>query len=209
MKAGLTEIVCIIDKSGSMISMQKDVIGSFNTFVEEQKQLPGEARLSLTTFDTSFSIIESGTPLRDVPLLTEKTYAPFGMTALLDAVGKTVDEVGARLNSTPEDEKPERVIVVIITDGFENSSKEYSLDQIKEKIQTQQDQFKWAFIFFGANQNAFAAAGSMGIAAQSTAVYNSTPEGTRHAFASGIGDNVTNFRATGNSTVKYDKDSKP
>jgi len=163
MKAGLTEIICVIDKSGSMDAIKKDAIGAFNSFLAAQKALPGEAKLTLTLFDTDYQIKLNGVDIKTVQDLTEKTYTPGGCTALLDAAGRTIDKVGERLSATQEDQKPEKVIMVILTDGEENSSKEYTHEQLMKKINHQRDTYKWEFIFLAANQDAIQAGQAIGI----------------------------------------------
>ena len=164
MKQGLSEIIFVIDKSGSMGTKKEDAIGGFNQCLEDQRKEDGEARVTVTLFDTDYNVIHDGMPINDVPLLTMDTYRPGGNTALLDAMGTTIDRVGDRLHATPEEERPEHVIMVIITDGQENSSKEYtSKAQIAEKIRVQQDTYKWTFLFLGADMDAINEAQAMGI----------------------------------------------
>lgn len=163
MKKDTIELIVIIDESGSMGNVKSDTIGGFNSFLETHQKLGGDAKLTLVKFDTKYSIVNNGTPVQDVLKLDKDTYYPGGMTALLDAVGKTIDEVGKRLSGTPEDERPEKVMVMIITDGEENSSKEYTLDQVRNKIKEQQDTWKWEFVFLGADQDAWSNASSMGV----------------------------------------------
>lgn len=194
MKAGLCEIVCIVDRSGSMQSIRDDAVGGFNMFLAEQKALPGEAHLSLVLFNTEFMQVHAGVAIADVPELTRVTYVPAGMTALLDAVGKTIDEVGDRLAKTPEDDRPSKVVACILTDGLENSSKEYTLAQIKEKISEQRDRWKWEFIYLGANQDAFAQGRLYGFDPALTGNYQATPEGVRIAYAS-ASHMVSNLRS--------------
>lgn len=163
MKKDLCELIVIIDESGSMHSVINDTIGGFNTFLETHQALPGEAKLTLVKFSTKYEIVHNGLDIQNVPKLDVFTYMPGGMTALIDAVGRTIDEVGKRLANTLEENRPEKVIVMIITDGEENSSCEYKLDQIKSKIETQTKDYSWEFIFLGADQNAWENAQSMGI----------------------------------------------
>lgn len=163
MKKDLCEIVVILDESGSMSSVKNDTIGGFNTFLETHQKLPGFANLTFVKFDTSYNIVYNGKDVKEVPPLNEDTYTPHGCTALLDAVGKTIDEVGIRLSNTNENERPEKVMFVILTDGEENSSREYHLDMIKEKIKHQTEKYNWDFIFLGANQDAWSSATSMGM----------------------------------------------
>jgi uncharacterized protein YegL len=163
MKKDLAELIVILDESGSMGSVVSDTIGGFNTFLDTHQKLPGEAKLTLVKFDTKYDIVYNGLDVRKVPALNNKTYAPGGMTALLDAVGRTIDEVGKRLDKTPEDEKPEKVIFMIITDGEENSSHEYTKEQVKEKTEHQKNNYAWEFVFLGADQDAWSNAQAMGI----------------------------------------------
>ena len=178
-----SEIICIIDRSGSMAAIAKDAIGGFNTFLEEQKKVPGEATLTLVQFDTEYEVLHENTPLQDVPGLNENTFLPRGMTALLDAVGKTIDNIGKRLANMPEKNRPQKVIVAILTDGQENSSREYKLEKIKEMITHQTEKYQWEFIFLGANQDAFEEAAKIGISLQNAVNYAATPIGVRNAYS--------------------------
>lgn len=183
MPASLTEIVCIIDRSGSMESIRADAIGGFNAFLEEQQKLPGEAHLTLVLFDHEYERLFEGLPLADVPPLSHTTYVPRGTTALLDAVGRTIDEVGARLAATPEAERPTKVLVCILTDGQENASRGYTRQRVREMIEHQQQKYSWEFQFLAANQDAFAEAGHLGIAPGDVATFVADSAGTLGAFA--------------------------
>ena len=163
MKKNLTELIICLDESGSMNSVVSDTIGGFNTFIETHQKLPGEAKLTLVKFDTKYEIIHNGVDVRKVEPLNGKTYMPSGMTALLDAVGRTIDEVGKRLSVTPENEKPEKIIFMVLTDGEENSSREYTKEQIKEKTKHQTNVYDWQFLFLGADQDAWSNAHNIGI----------------------------------------------
>jgi len=174
------EIVCVIDKSGSMEATKSDAIGGFNSMLADQKKQNPDARMTVTLFDTSYNIVHSGKPLAEVPELTPETYQPGGMTALLDAFGRTIDEVGERLAKTPEGERPDRVIFGLLTDGYENSSKEYSKPQIQEKVKHQEENYSWQFIYLGANQDAMAEGASMGL--HVAANYLGTKQGTQAAY---------------------------
>jgi hypothetical protein len=143
-----------------MQSIKNDMVGGFNTFIEEQKKLPGECAVTLAQFDDQYEVVYSGKALVDVPGLE---LVPRGSTALLDAVGRTVNEVGARLKVTAEDQRPERVLFVILTDGCENSSKEFTKDTINQMVTHQRDTYRWEFVYIGANQDAFSEAGKLGI----------------------------------------------
>ena len=194
MKRGLVEIVCIIDRSGSMSVLVNDAIGGFNSFLADQKKQPGEAYLTFIQFDNEYEVVHENKPIKDVPALTADTYRPRGSTALLDAIGKTIDDVGRRLTNTPDDKKPEKVIVVILTDGEENASHIFKRGEIKEKIKHQEEKYSWTFLYLGANQDAFAEASSMGICACNTATYPTTSKGITDVYGT-ISCSVTNLRS--------------
>ena len=168
--------------------IRADTIGSFNTFLAEQKALDADVTFSLTMFSLT-PLGETYRPqyksvfLADVIPLTEGTYRPRGTTPLLDAIGGTVDGLGTRLADMPESERPDQVIVVILTDGQENASKEYTTEQIREKIEHQRDTYKWEFVFLGCGIDAFAVAGNLAVAAAFTTSHDATPKGVRAAYA--------------------------
>lgn len=177
MKENLTEIVMIIDRSGSMISIKDDAQGGFNSFIEEQKKLPGEARLTLVQFDSEIEKIHDNIDLKDIP---PYVLRPRGATALLDAVGSTINSIGIRLANTPEDERPSKILVCIITDGYENSSYEFSQSQIKEMIKHQESKYSWEFIFIGGDIDTISQASSIGIT--NTVSFAKTALGTENTF---------------------------
>lgn len=160
MRSDLSDITVVLDRSGSMSSCKADAEGGLNTFIDEQKKLPGSAIFSLVQFDTDYEFVYKGTPIQNVLACA---LVPRGQTALLDAVGRAIVETGERLSKTPEGERPGLVCFVIITDGQENASREFRLSKIKEMIEHQQNIYKWKFTFLGAKQDAFAEAGAMGI----------------------------------------------
>lgn len=157
----LTELVMILDRSGSMKICIDDTIGGFNEFLEKQKQAPGKKHLSLVLFDDRYELVHNRVDINHVAPLTKEINLARGMTALRDAVGKTVNDIGYKLHESSE--RPGKVIVVIITDGQENSSKEFSHSQLKEMIKHQQDKYSWEFIFMGANQDSWLTAEGFGI----------------------------------------------
>jgi hypothetical protein len=183
MNGNLSEIICIIDRSGSMESIKSDAIGGFNSFISEQKKGPGEANVTLVLFDDQYDIIAAGTPLDQIVPLNEDTFVPRASTALFDAIGKTLVDVGARLAATPESKRPGNVIVAILTDGEENASHVYSREKIAAMIQHQRDVYSWEFIFLAANQDAVATASQISIDAASAVPFAASAEGTRAAFS--------------------------
>lgn len=194
MKKGLTGIIYILDQSSSMGIVRDAAVSGFNEFLRAQKALPGEAIFWLTKFST---IVEPTTSseLKLVPELgTEANpYIPNGWTALHDAVGRTIVEVGSQLARLPESERPERVVCVIHTDGEENHSKEYTTDKVKGLIEEQKNHWKWEFLFVGADQDAWTAADQYGIAKNKTLSYDNTQRGTGVAFAA-TSDFVRDYR---------------
>lgn len=182
MREPVTEIACIVDRSGSMHSIAEDAVGGFNRFLEEQKALPGRARLTLVLFDHEYQLLCAGLDLRRVPPLDERLYRPRGMTALLDAVGRTLDDLDRRFKVLPESERPDKVIVAILTDGLENASSDYSLKDVADRISEKRDRDGWDFVYLGANQDAFLAASELSIGAQDTHEFSATTDGVRQAF---------------------------
>lgn len=176
-----TEIICILDRSGSMSSMLTETIGGFNSFISEQQKVKGKAKVTLVQFDNVYEVLYAGVKLKDVPLLDTNTFKPRGMTALLDAIGKTLTEQKARI----ETEKwADKVIVVILTDGHENASQEFSTANVKHLTQVAQTE-GWSFIYLGANQDAIEAAQKFGIDTKSVlnmvSGYAATGDGMRGA----------------------------
>lgn len=170
MKTDLTSITLVVDRSGSMMDIREDAQGGINSFLDEQAKQPGEALLTLVQFDTEYEFLHKAIPISEVP---KYTLHPRGSTALLDAVGRAINETGERLRQMSEADRPGLVIFVVMTDGLENSSHEFTKSQLKEMIEHQQHEYRWQFTFLGANQDAFAEAGALGIHAGGTADYDS------------------------------------
>lgn len=162
-KTNLTEIVAIIDKSGSMWSIAGDAIGGFNQFIEEQRKETGDANVSIILFDNTVYPLAEGIDVNAVTLLNEKNYRPNGGTALYDAIGNAITSTHNRVDALPEGEKPERFIFAILTDGAENASKEYSREAVEALIKDKTDNSDWQFIFLAANIDAKSTAESIGI----------------------------------------------
>lgn len=183
MKPNFTEIIVILDRSGSMESIKKDMMGGFDTFIKEQRLVPGECKVSLYQFDTIYEPVYEGKSLQDVPPLS---LVPRDGTALYDAVAKTIVATGERLNRTPERERPSKVLVMIITDGEENSSKEYSKHQngalrVKQMIDHQQQKYSWQFVYLGVGDLVVEQARAIGIYTASS--YEASAGGAKGLFA--------------------------
>jgi len=181
----LTEIVAIIDRSGSMHCLTKDTIGGFNSFLAEQKKNPGKAKLTLVQFDDKYQIDYDGTDINYVKDLDDNTYKPRGNTALLDAVGRTIVTVGERLAKTNEDERPGQIIFLIITDGQENASKEFrEAAKIAEMVKHQTEAYNWTFVFLGGGDAAFNQGMALGFSANNTHNYSANAAGTSNLYRS-------------------------
>lgn len=191
----LTEIAFILDRSGSMQSMVGAAISGFNRLVREQQQVPGQARFTLVLFDDSYEVPINGVPIGKVVDLDERGLVPRGTTALLDAVGRTVDELGAKLGALPEDQRPGQVIVAILTDGEENASHLYTWQDVAERIRHQTEKYQWQFLFLGANQDAIATAARMSIRAGNTANFAMTGE-SYGSSKSALSRKMSAFRRT-------------
>jgi len=192
----LTEIICVIDRSGSMGSIRHDAIGGFNTFLEDQKKVTvDKCLLTYTQFDNEYEVVHESKPIEDVPPLDESTYEPRGSTALLDAIGRTIDDAGKRFAAMPEEKRPGAVVFVILTDGHENASRKYAHEKIMNMIQTQRDAYNWQFIFLAAGQDAIAAGTSLGIGAAFAANFAHSAKGVHDAY-NVVSSNVSNYRGT-------------
>lgn len=178
MKKGLTEMLFILDRSGSMCGLETETIGGYNGLIEKQRHVEGNAIVNTVLFDGEMNVIHNRVPLEKVKPLTEKEYYARGCTALLDAVAKSVKHIRKVQKGLPEDEKPEHTIVVITTDGEENSSREYTLDKVKRLVKRMQEKHNWEFMFLGANIDAISAAGRIGISADRAVRYKSDRRGT-------------------------------
>ena len=183
-------IVAVLDRSASMAHIKTDTEGGFNTFIDEQRKQPGSALVTLAQFDDQYEIAYENTPIADVPKLE---LIPRGMTALLDAVGKTITSVGVSLAGMDENDRPATVIMVILTDGYENSSREWNADAVKKLVTEQQEHYGWEFIFLGANLDALNVARGMGIAAGSAMAYTASGAQVTNTMRS-VGEYVTTTR---------------
>ncbi len=179
MKNNYAEIAFVLDRSGSMNICRDAAIEGFNRFLKEQQQVEGLAKLTLVLFDDEYLVPVNALPVAEVVPLDEETYVPRGSTALLDAIGRTIKELGTRLAALPESDRPAQVIVAILTDGEENSSHNYTWHQLAAAIKRQTEEYRWTFLFLGANQDAIATAAQMNIAAANAASYVQDGPGLR------------------------------
>lgn len=179
MKNNLTELVFILDRSGSMMGLEKDTIGGFNAMIKKQKKEEGEAFITTVLFDNKYELLHDRINIKGVSPISEKEYFVRGTTALLDAVGKTINKIENAQKHTLESERASKVLFVITTDGMENSSTRYSYEKIRRMIEEKKKEFGWEFIFLGANIDAVRAAESIGISEDRATNYNCDSEGTR------------------------------
>lgn len=190
-----THIAVLLDRSGSMADVKDETISGFNYFLKEQKSAGDNASFTLVQFDSeSTDVVHEARPVRDVPDLNQDTYQPRGSTPLLDALGSTINSTGRTLAAIPEANRPDKVVFVVITDGQENASHQFTKARVKEMIDHQTGKYNWQFVYLGANQDAFAEAGAVGIEMANAA--NFTPANTVIAFR-GTAVNVANYRRSG------------
>lgn len=179
MKKDLTELVFILDRSGSMAGLESDTIGGYNALLSKQKSEPGEAFITTVLFDDHYELLHDRINIKGVAPISEREYFVRGSTALLDAVGKTISKIGNAQKFTGEDERASKVLFVITTDGMENASREYNFERIKQMVERQQTKYGWEFIFLGANIDAISTAARFGIHADRAANYNADSIGTQ------------------------------
>ncbi len=191
-----TELVFILDKSGSMHGLEQDTIGGFNSMLQKQKELDGECRITTVLFDNRYELLHDRIDIRAVSPMTEKEYQVGGTTALLDAIGRTVQKLVSVQKNTAKEYRADRVLFVIITDGQENASQEYSSDKVKGMIQLEKEKYGWEFVFLGANLDAVETAGRLGISRDRAVDYVPDGAGTALNFQM-MSETVAAFRETG------------
>lgn len=194
MKKNLTELVFILDRSGSMSGLEADTIGGFNSLIEKQKKAEGEALVSTVLFDSECTVIHDRVDIRKIAPMTEKEYYVRGCTALLDAIGGAIHHIGSVHKYARDEDVPEHTLFVITTDGMENASQRYSSDKVKKMIELEKEKYGWEFLFLGANIDAVETAGRFGIAANRAVNYHSDSAGTRLNYDV-LGDVICEARA--------------
>ena len=195
MKKNLTEIVFILDRSGSMAGLEDDTIGGFNAMIQKQKAEAGEAYVSTILFDNHTEVIHDRVDIQKVQPMTRKDYYVRGCTALLDAVGKSIRHIGNVHKYAREEDRPEKTIFVITTDGMENASREYSYERVRKMIEHEKKQYGWEFLFLGANIDAAREAARFGITEDCAANYHADHQGTAVIYEA-VCDAVCNVRAS-------------
>lgn len=203
-----TKIVVVLDESGSMSTIRKDTIGGFNTFIQDQRKVPGTADVTVISFNSRPKTVHDSVPLTSSSLeLNDSNYRPSGNTALLDAIGLAITSVGEKLSALPESDRPGKVIVVILTDGEENASTDYRRSQINEMITHQREKYSWDFVFLGANQDAFHEAGKLGISQGSTMSYAASAQGMTTNYVN-LSKSISRSRVGGLSVSFTDAERK-
>lgn len=182
MNKNLTEIIFLLDRSGSMGGLESDTIGGFNALVEKQCRLDGETMLTTALFDDQYEVLWNGVDANNARL-TQMEYYVRGSTALLDAVGKTILDVGHRLSKMSEDRRPGKVLFVISTDGLENASREFSQQKVKEMIRHQEKKYGWEFMFIGANMDAIEEASYVGISMENAYSFEASSVGVEKMYS--------------------------
>lgn len=205
MKQNLTELVFILDRSGSMAGLEADTIGGFNAMLAKQKGEPGEAFVSTVLFDNESQVIHDRLPLDQVPDMTGKEYYVRGCTALLDAVGGAIHHIGNVHKYAREEDRPERTLFVITTDGMENASRRYSYSQVKQMISRQKERYGWEFLFLGANIDAAREAARFGISEDRAVNYHADVQGTQVVYQA-VSEAVCSFRAAAPMTADWKAD---
>ena len=195
MKKDLTELVFILDRSGSMSGLESDTIGGYNAMLEKQKKECGEAIITTVLFDDRYELLHDHINLRGIAPITDKQYFVRGSTALLDAVGKTINKIGNVQKHTAEEERAGHVMFVITTDGMENASREFTYEKIQQMIEHQKSKYGWEFIFLGANIDAISTAERFGISKDRATNYNADSEGTLLNYEV-ISETVSHLRAS-------------
>lgn len=182
MRKGLTEVVFILDRSGSMSGLEADTIGGYNSMLSKQKKEGGEAIISTVLFDDQTEVLHDRKNLEQVEKITDKDYYVRGCTALLDAVGGAIHHIGKVQKEMPEEDRPEKTLFIITTDGMENASREYTYEKVKKMVEKKKKKKHWEFIFLGANIDAIEVAGRFGVAANRAVRYECDSAGTALNF---------------------------
>ena len=199
MKKGSTEVVFILDRSGSMSGLEADTIGGFNSMINKQRKEEGEALVSTVLFDDQIEVLYDRVDVKKIEPMNDNQYFVRGCTALLDAIGGAVHHIANVHKYAREEDRPEKTLFIITTDGMENASRQYSYDKVKKLIEKQKNKYNWEFLFLGANIDAIEVAGRFGIAANHAVNYEADQQGTELNFQA-LGNAISAFRACKNPT---------
>ncbi len=204
MKTKVTELVFILDRSGSMAGLESDTIGGFNSMLEKQKNGEGEVLVTTVLFDDHYELLHDRTNIKDIAPLTEENYFVRGSTALLDAIGRSIDTVGNAQKYRADEAKSDNVLFVITTDGMENASREYNHRNIKYMIERQKEKYNWEFLFLGANIDAMTEAAKIGINRDRAVNYHADSRGTKLNYEE-VGDAIRKYRKSPMLNVNWKK----
>lgn len=204
MDKNLSELVFILDMSGSMGPLRNDTIGGYNTLLEEQRKQEGEANITTIVFNRDYVLLHDRDDIKNVKDLTPQDYCPCGGTAMLDAVGIAIDSLKHRIEAMPEGKKPGNVVVTIVTDGYENCSKEYNWGQIQSMIKEQREQHDWLFTFIGANIDTMKVSQKMGIDPRLAKKYTASKEGTESVYGA-VSKSMNYSRGAVRNNVSYNR----
>ena len=182
MKNNITELVFILDRSGSMSGLESDTVGGFNSLIEKQKKQDGKCFVSTVLFNSETEVIHDRIDINDVPMMNENDYVPCGCTALIDAIGQSIKHISNIHKYARSEDIPEHTVFVITTDGMENASRKYSSDKVKKMIEKQKEQYNWEFLFIGANIDAVETAARYGIESDRAVNYKADKRGTKVVF---------------------------
>jgi hypothetical protein len=209
MKQDYTHITVILDRTGSMESIRDDTIGGFNAFLEQQKAEPGVATLTLVQFDTQdpYEVIHRFKPIGEIPELNRETYVPRASTPLLDALGRGINDLEASLGEIKEEGRPAKVVVVVVTDGQENSSREFRKDQIEKMVKEKTEKSSWQFVFLSADLAAIGDAMAVGIHADAVLLFEKSAKGSAGAWAS-LSARTSDYRSSRKKKIGFEQDDR-
>ena len=209
MKKDYTDIRIVLDRSGSMESIRNDTIGGVNTFIKSLKEAPGTASFSLAQFNSvsPFAIIQNMVDIQEANELTTETFVPNGGTPLLDAIGTCITSAGETYAGMKEEDRPEKVVIVIVTDGEENESYKYTKDQISDMIKHQTEVYQWSFVFLAANQDAIQSGTAMGFSAKMSMSYSANAAGVAASYGA-LSTNMTRMRSSLGATMDFNDDQR-
>ncbi len=205
MKNNITELVFILDRSGSMSGLEADTVGGFNSMIKKQKKEDGECYVSTILFDNESEVLHDRVRLSDIPEMTDKDYTVRGCTALIDAIGDAIRHIGNIHKYARPEDVPEHTMFVITTDGAENASRRHTAAEVKKAIERQKEKYGWEFLFIGANIDAVETASRYGIAPDRAVKYNADEKGTQVIYEA-LADAVCNVRASRPLSAEWSKD---